>query len=170
MHKAKRVLWLLLILVMPGGGAAQPVDIPPAVGRISYGDTLVPGAAICTGVLVAADLVLTAGHCVRGAADDPSSIRFEAGWRNGHPAIQGRGRRWFCPDRRIWTRMLPWSCWTAPSRPRWPRRCRSPPRPRRRMRCTASGAMTLSPRPSADMPDAGHASRPAGAGLSCRFG
>ncbi len=91
MHKAKRVLWLLLILVMPGGGAAQPVDIPPAVGRISYGDTLVPGAAICTGVLVAADLVLTAAHCVRGAADDPSSIRFEAGWRNGHPAIQGRG-------------------------------------------------------------------------------
>lgn len=55
------------------------------------------GVAICTGVLVAPDLVLTAAHCVRGAADNPSSIRFEAGWRNGHPAIQGRGAKVVLP-------------------------------------------------------------------------
>jgi V8-like Glu-specific endopeptidase len=97
MQKARRALWLLLVLMMSGEGAAQPVDIPSAVGRISYGDTLVTGAAICTGVLVAPDLVLTAAHCVRGAADDPSSIRFEAGWRNGHPAIQGRGAKVVLP-------------------------------------------------------------------------
>lgn len=91
MQEAKHALCLLLILMMPGEGAAQPVDMPPAVGRISYGDTLATGAAICTGVLVAPDLVLTAAHCVRGAVDDPSSIRFAAGWGGGHPAIERRG-------------------------------------------------------------------------------
>ncbi len=53
MHKAKRALWLLLILVMQvGGGAAQPVVDTPAVGRISYGDTLVPGRGDLHGMLV----------------------------------------------------------------------------------------------------------------------
>ncbi len=97
MQKARRALWLLLVLMMSGEGAAQPVDIPPAVGRISYGDTLAPGAAICTGVLVAPDLVLTAAHCVREAVDNPMSIRFEAGWGSGHPTIQGRGAKVVLP-------------------------------------------------------------------------
>lgn len=97
MQEAKRALCLLLILMMSGEGVAQPVDIPPAVGRISYADTLAPGAAICTGVLVAPDLVLTAAHCVRGAADQPSSIRFEAGWGSGHPEIQRRGAKVVLP-------------------------------------------------------------------------
>lgn len=97
MQKARRALWLLLVLMMSGEGAAQPVDIPPAVGRISYGDTLALGAAICSGVLVAPDLVLTAAHCVRGAVDDPSSIRFAAGWGSGHPTIQGWGAKVVLP-------------------------------------------------------------------------
>jgi hypothetical protein len=95
MQKAKSAL--LLILMMPDGGAAQPIDMPPAIGRISYGDTLIPGAAICTGVLVAPDLVLTAAHCVRGAVEDPFSIRFEAGWKGMHPTIQGRGAKVVLP-------------------------------------------------------------------------
>jgi protease YdgD len=55
-------------------------DAPAAVGRISYGANLVPGTPICTGVLVAPDVVLTAAHCVRGAAENPETVRFEAGW------------------------------------------------------------------------------------------
>jgi hypothetical protein len=64
-------------------------EVPAAIGRISYGRDPVPGSPICTGVLVAPDLVLTAGHCVRGAADDPQTIRFEAGWSGD----QSAGRR-----------------------------------------------------------------------------
>ena len=46
MRKAKCALWLLLILMVPDRGAAQSADMPSAVGRISYGETLAPGAAI----------------------------------------------------------------------------------------------------------------------------
>ena len=47
------------------GCTAFAEEAPSAVGRISYGDSPTPEAAICSGVLVAPDLVLTAGHCVR---------------------------------------------------------------------------------------------------------
>lgn len=66
-------------------------DMPAAVGRISYGESPPPGAAICTGVLVAPDLVLTAAHCVRDAVGNPDSIRFEAGWSKSGPAGQRHG-------------------------------------------------------------------------------
>lgn len=55
---------------------------PPGLGRISQGASVQPGTPICTGALVAADLVLTAAHCVRGAVKDPSRIRFHFGWRS----------------------------------------------------------------------------------------
>ena len=97
MRKAKCALWLLLILMVPDRGAAQSADMPSAVGRISYGETLAPGAAICTGVLVAPDLVLTASHCVRGAAEDPASIRFDAGWEDGGSAVRGQGAKVLLP-------------------------------------------------------------------------
>ena len=71
--------------------AASAEDMPQAVGRISYSDVLQPGAAICSGVLVAPGLVLTAGHCVRGAVGDPAVLRFDAGWTDGTPARR-RGR------------------------------------------------------------------------------
>jgi protease YdgD len=81
-------LWPMLLIC---GSAAVAEGIPSAVGRISYGDNPAPGAAICSGVLVAPDLVLTAGHCVRAMVDDPGVIRFDAGWGRGQPAGQGRG-------------------------------------------------------------------------------
>lgn len=70
---------------------ASAEDMPSAVGRISYSDVPQPGSAICSGVLVAPDLVLTAGHCVRGAAGDPAALRFDAGWSDGTPTRR-RGR------------------------------------------------------------------------------
>lgn len=65
--------------------------VPAAIGRISYGAALEPGAAICTGVLVAPDLVLTAAHCVRDAADTPETIHFDAGWSEGGASGQRQG-------------------------------------------------------------------------------
>ncbi|MBL4929558.1 trypsin-like serine peptidase [Fuscibacter oryzae] len=53
---------------------------PPAIGRLSYGANDRPGAAICTGTLIAPDLVLTAGHCLPDAAQaNPASVRFLPG-------------------------------------------------------------------------------------------
>ena len=78
------------LAVLATAAAAQ--DMPSAVGRIIYSDVLQPGAAICSGVLVAPDLVLTAAHCVRGAVDDPATLRFDAGWTDGQPAGRRLGR------------------------------------------------------------------------------
>lgn len=80
--------------------SASPVtaqEILAAVGRISYTAQPAPGAAICTGTLVAPDLVLTAGHCL--AVGDPTSIHFAAGlvagqalaWRQGAEVISVAG-------------------------------------------------------------------------------
>ena len=91
MRRRKHTLGRLSFLLLFCGGAVLAEDIPSAIGRISYGDSPAPGAAICTGVLVAPDLVLTAGHCVRAMADDPTVIRFDAGWGAGRPAGRGRG-------------------------------------------------------------------------------
>jgi protease YdgD len=81
---------LIALLVMVAGQAVAQ-DAPPAVGRISYGDSLKPGAAICTGVLVAPDLVLTARHCVVGSQAHPATVHFSAGYAEGKSAALGRG-------------------------------------------------------------------------------
>lgn len=87
-------------LILASLGAAQPgtaQQLPvafPAVGQITYGRNP-PGAAICTGTLVAPDLVLTAGHCVSGSAEtpmDPADIRFAAGWSDGQATAISAGR------------------------------------------------------------------------------
>jgi protease YdgD len=54
-----------------------------AIGQITYGSAT--GGAICTGTLVAPDLVLTAGHCVSddGELMQAGNIQFAAGWRAG---------------------------------------------------------------------------------------
>lgn len=72
---------LVAVLLLTLGAAqlhAQTVPEPPAaVGRISYGAMFLPGSAICSGTLVAPDLVLTAGHCLRDG--DAGAVRFAAG-------------------------------------------------------------------------------------------
>lgn len=90
----ERAFLLPALLLACGAGALPAIgaeEIPAAVGRISYGGDPAGGAAVCSGVLVAPDLVLTAGHCVRGLADDPATIRFDAGWSGGDAAGQRRG-------------------------------------------------------------------------------
>ena len=53
-----------------------------AVGRLNIGRV-----GMCTGALIAPDVVLTAGHCLfdsrTGNQVDPTTIEFLAGWRNG---------------------------------------------------------------------------------------
>lgn len=76
----------------PGAAAAwQDLAMPGAVGRISLGADPRHGTATCTGTLVAPDLVLTAGHCVRGAAAAPAAILFSAGMTDGTAVAEGRG-------------------------------------------------------------------------------
>ncbi len=82
---------VLVGFLLVSGQVLQADESPAAVGRISYGDRILPGDAICSGVLVAPDLVLTAAHCVRAAADAPETIRFEADWSTGRPAASRRG-------------------------------------------------------------------------------
>lgn len=78
-----------MLMLVAGQGGAQ--DVPLAIGRISYGDALVPGAAICTGALVARDLVLTARHCVEGSRATPATVRFAAGVAEGRSPAVRRG-------------------------------------------------------------------------------
>ncbi len=86
-----RACLALLSAVVLTGTTSQAQDIPTALGRISYAAVPAAGDAICTGTLVAADLVLTAGHCLRGAIADPASVWFAAGYRDGHSAALVQG-------------------------------------------------------------------------------
>jgi hypothetical protein len=93
---SRQIAVLILALLAPGSPAASQEAplIFPAVGQITYG-TNPPGAAICTGTLVAPDLVLTARHCVAGSVEaplDPADIRFAAGLSDGraNATVQGQ--------------------------------------------------------------------------------
>jgi protease YdgD len=63
-----------------------------AIGQISYGEKTV--GAICTGTLVAPDLVLTAGHCVAtgGVAMRAGIIKFSSGIRGSESAAIRYGK------------------------------------------------------------------------------
>lgn len=82
---------VILSLFFEQSAALFGQESPTAVGRISYGETLKKGAAICTGTLVAPTLVLTAAHCIRPAASKPSSIRFDAAWQKGRALAHATG-------------------------------------------------------------------------------
>ncbi len=59
-----------------------------AVGRINFAGTR--DRSMCTGALIAPDLVLTAAHCVvdsgTGTTRAPGNVHFVAGWRLGNAA------------------------------------------------------------------------------------
>ncbi len=72
--------------------AARESGAWDAVGRLDIG-----GEGVCTGALVAPDLVLTAAHCLfdseTGLQVDDSAITFLAGWREGRPSARRAVRR-----------------------------------------------------------------------------
>lgn len=88
-----RLALLLLILALPVRAAELPV-LPQdqladwqAVGRVNTQGYRRVG--MCTGTLVAPDLVLTAAHCLLGPDARPvraADLRFVAGWRGGDHA------------------------------------------------------------------------------------
>lgn len=87
------------LVLLAAAGAAGAAEVPGAIGRISYGPVVLPGAAVCTGTLVAPDLVLTAGHCL--GAGDAGAVRFAVGrdatgaraLRRGREVLAAQGPR-----------------------------------------------------------------------------
>ncbi|MDO6503276.1 trypsin-like serine protease [Shimia thalassica] len=90
------VFSLLFGLLFAGAAIAQTTNLQrldtaedsrgwEGVGRLEIGTD-----GFCTGALIAADLVLTAAHCVfdkkNGARILAEDIEFRAGWRNGRAA------------------------------------------------------------------------------------
>ncbi|ATG34336.1 MULTISPECIES: serine protease [Phaeobacter] len=84
-----------LLLGMPDSAAAEEpqTSITSVVGWEAVGRLNISGRNMCTGALVAPDLVVTAAHCVydpvTGRQVDPTSIRFDAGL-NGRRAKAAR--------------------------------------------------------------------------------
>jgi protease YdgD len=81
------VLALAALLSHPAAAEGGAVPHPTAaVGVILRG-----GVAVCTGALIAPDLVVTAAHCLEpeGSGGDPTRIRFRTGAYPGTVAVEG---------------------------------------------------------------------------------
>ncbi|WP_050527110.1 trypsin-like serine peptidase [Pseudorhodobacter aquimaris] len=85
----RRIGLAALFIFSVGSVVAQ--EAPLGIGRISYGDRMQSGGAICTGALVTPDLVLTARHCIEGSQRTPGVVRFAAGYAAGHSVVTRRG-------------------------------------------------------------------------------
>lgn len=96
-------LGLLLSLLPSGGGAVELMErrrmltaeehLPwRGVGRVNIATFDERG--MCTGTLIASDLVLTAAHCViserTGLPYEPGNVHFVAGWRQGTKVAHAR--------------------------------------------------------------------------------
>lgn len=85
---------VLAIALSAVAGDATAQNLPDAVGRVSPVDAqgVRVGDAICTGVLVAPDLVLTAGHCLP-ANSSGARFAFDAGLGDGKAVVRAYGSR-----------------------------------------------------------------------------
>ena len=90
-HWLGRSAWAALLVCIAHASAAE--DMPDAVGRVApvnaAGDRV--GTAICTGLLIAPDLVMTAGHCLP-KRDGTATYAFEAGLSGAQSVAKAVGR------------------------------------------------------------------------------
>ncbi|SFC57351.1 trypsin-like serine peptidase [Tropicimonas isoalkanivorans] len=104
LHSRAALAGILLALALPLSAAAQsdprePTILPEAeqpawnaIGRVNIAGLRRRG--MCTGTLVAPDLVLTAAHCLYrgdGKVARPEDVHFVAGWRAGAYAAHRSG-------------------------------------------------------------------------------
>lgn len=96
-----RILLALAMALVPGWAQAQSQDDATGLDRLTRRGDLLGweavgrvdlGNGMCTGVLIAPDLVLTAAHCVydraTGRLRDAKSITFRAGYRDGRSVAE----------------------------------------------------------------------------------
>jgi hypothetical protein len=76
-------IFLFLACFCAAAPLALAQEAPSAVGRITFGGQLTAKKGICTGTLVAPDLVLTAGHCIKGAVNSAQNLYFAADYVDG---------------------------------------------------------------------------------------